>query len=255
MGRGFGVDAGLPDGVATELAHRAEALSYSSIWATDTPRADGLANLAAFARATEHIRLGVGVLPLDRHSPQSIVERVKQLDLPAGRLWLGIGSGGSTTPLALVREAIPVLRGALPEAAIVVAAMAPRMTQLAAELADGVLLNWLTPRTIEAARQLMGAGHRTRTLMYVRAALDPGGRERLGREAAKYASTRPQHFEANGVPFDEVGVVGLPGSFDAQLAPYEAVLDETIVRALPSSPEPRDLYALLEAARPPRGPS
>ncbi|MBX7111699.1 MAG: LLM class flavin-dependent oxidoreductase [Dehalococcoidia bacterium] len=251
MGRGFGVDAGLPAEVASELARRAEAAGYTSIWTTDTPRADGLADLAAFASGTTRIRLGVGVLPLDRRPPAAIVEQVRALGLPLDRLWLGIGSGASDRPLALVREAIPPLREALPGVAIAVAAMGPRMTRLAADLAEGVHLNWLTPNTIENARSLAGSASRAQLLMYVRAALDPGGRERVGQEAARYAATRSAHFEANGVPVDQVGVAGPPGSFDAQLAPYEALLDQTIVRALPASPAPEDLFALLEATRPP----
>lgn len=252
MGRGFGVDAGLPPEVASELARRAEAAGYSSIWATDTPTADGLADLAAFARGTARIRLGVGVLPLDRHSPEAIVRRVRELALPLDRLWLGVGSGARRRPLATVRDAIAPLREGLPGASIVVAAMGPQTMRLASEVADAVQPNWLVPRTVEEAKRLYAPGSRAQTVMYVRAALDPGGRERVGREAGRYASTRPDHFEANGVPFDQVGVAGPPGSFDAQLAPYEAVLDETIVRALPASPAPDDLFALLEATRPSR---
>ena len=53
------------------------------------------------------------------------------------------------------------------------------------------------------------------------------------------------------MPPAEAGVAGRgPEDFNPQLAPYEAVLAETIVRALPASAAPEDLYALLEAARP-----
>ncbi|MEZ4552767.1 MAG: LLM class flavin-dependent oxidoreductase [Dehalococcoidia bacterium] len=252
MGRGFGVDAGLADEVASEVARRAEAAGYSSVWATDTPSADGLANLAAFAQATERIRVGVGVLPLDRHSPETIVRRVRELGLPVERLWLGIGSGGNARPLRAVRDAIAPLRDGLPGVSIVVAAMGPQMMRIASEVGDAVQPNWLIPRTIVEAKGLYAPGSRAQTIMYVRAALDPGGRERVGREAGRYAATRPQHFEANEVPPAEVGVAGDAASLDAQLAPYEAVLDETVVRALPASPAPEDLFALIEAARPSR---
>jgi alkanesulfonate monooxygenase SsuD/methylene tetrahydromethanopterin reductase-like flavin-dependent oxidoreductase (luciferase family) len=246
------VDAGLPGDVAADLAARAEGAGYTSIWTTDAAAAAGLLDLAAYARGSERIRIGVGVLPLDRHTPDSIAEQVRSLALPLDRLWLGLGSGGGPHPLRTVREAVPVLREALPGVVIVVAAMGPQMTRLASAVADAVQPNWLTPPAIEAAKRLFVPDSAARTFMYVRAALDPGGRERVAREAGRYAANRPDLFAANGVPLDEVGVAGAAGSFDAQLAPYEALLDETIVRALPASRDPEDLFALLEAARPSR---
>jgi alkanesulfonate monooxygenase SsuD/methylene tetrahydromethanopterin reductase-like flavin-dependent oxidoreductase (luciferase family) len=250
--RGFGVTVGLPDDVGAELARRAEATGYTSVWVNDSASGDSLATLAAYALGSQVLRLGVGVLALDRHPPDAIVSRVRELELPLERLLLGIGSGQASRPLATVGEAIAVLRDALPDAAIVVAAMGPKMCRLAGELGDAALLNWLTPPAIERSKGHMGgAGARAQAFMYVRAALDPGGRGRVGREAERYARGSPAHFDANGVPPADVGVTGRsPEDFDAALAPYEAALDEVIVRALPSSSDPEDLYALLDAARP-----
>ena len=220
---------------------------------TDSPAGDGLACLAAYARGGDRLRLGVGVLPLDRHPPEAIIERVRELGLPLDRLWLGIGSGRSATPLGTVRAAVPVLREALPGASIVIAAMGPQMCALAGEIGDAVHLNWLTPEAIrDTMARIEGREPRPLGVMYVRASLDPGGRERVGVEAGRYARQpgMATHFEANGVPPSALGVAGVAGTFDAQLAPYEAVLDATIVRALPASAEPADLCALLEACAP-----
>ena len=51
--RGFGVAAGLDPEIATPLAARCEELGYGSVWSNDTPFAEGLETLAAFAEDTE----------------------------------------------------------------------------------------------------------------------------------------------------------------------------------------------------------
>lgn len=247
--RGFGVDGGLPAEVATELARRVEAAGYASLWTTDTPSADGLADLAAFAAGSTTLELGIGVAPVDRRSAEVLAARVREPELPLDRIWLGIGSGRSTKPLGLVRTATAELREFLPGVRLVVSAMGPKMAALAGEVADGVLLNWLVPARVEEYRRHT-ASDSTGLMMYVRTAVDPGGRERVRREATRYASNRAEYFAANGVEPGEVGVAGSSSQIAEQLSVYERVLDEAIVRALPASADPADLFAVVEAAAP-----
>src|SRR6185295_17205323 len=93
-GRGFGIAGALDIEVAARLAEAAEAAGYASFWANDTPGGDGLASLAAAAKRTTRIKLGVGVIPIDRSPAEQIASHVKELGLPEDRLLLGIGSGG-----------------------------------------------------------------------------------------------------------------------------------------------------------------
>jgi alkanesulfonate monooxygenase SsuD/methylene tetrahydromethanopterin reductase-like flavin-dependent oxidoreductase (luciferase family) len=248
--RGFGVDAGLPQDVAIELAGRCEALGYLSLWTTDVPGADGLADVAAFARGSKSLRVGIGVLALDRNSVENIARRVVSLNLPEDRLLLGIGSGASKRPLDVVSAASQELRELLPHTKIVVGAMGPKMCALAGR-ADGVLLNWLTPSLIPTWRARIG-NSKARLHMYVRAALEPDGRTFIARQVELYKRFgMKNHFDAVGVPANEMGVVGrTPDDFNGQLRRYEAVLDETIVRAIPASTRPDDLFAIVTAAAP-----
>ena len=248
--RGFGVDAGLPKDVASELAGRCEALGYSSLWTTDVPGADGLAEVSAFARGSKSLRVGIGVLALDRNSVDHIIKRVADLELPEERLLLGIGSGASKYPLELVSTALQKLRSALRNTKIVVGAMGPKMCALAGR-ADGALLNWLTPNLIPTWRARVGNSE-ARLHMYVRAALEPGGRALISRQVELYKRFGMQsHFDAVGTPAGELGVVGrTPDDFNQQLRCYESVLDETIVRAIPESTRPEDLYSIVTAAAP-----
>ena len=143
--RGFGVVAGLPRDVAAPLAGRCAELGYSSLWATDHPTADGLGTLAALATAATDLELGVGILALDRHRPDAIGRRVDELGLNPKRLLLGVGAGFSARPLTLMHRALPELRAALPGVRLILAALGPRMCELAGAGYDGVLVDWPTP--------------------------------------------------------------------------------------------------------------
>jgi alkanesulfonate monooxygenase SsuD/methylene tetrahydromethanopterin reductase-like flavin-dependent oxidoreductase (luciferase family) len=252
--RGFGINAGVSDDLAGELARRAEALGYASLWVTDSERGDGLRNLAAFARGSQHLRLGVGVVGLHRRTPDEIARVLDELQVPADRLWLGIGSGRSSTPLRTVREAVAALRSLLPGVPLVVSALGPRMRALAAEIADGVLLNWIVPSAIERARRQLSARPGIRVMSYVWTALGPGGRERLLREAESYAQILwyARTFAENGTDLAGAGLVAADREdLQHRLRSYETVLDDPIVRAPPATrDDPVALFALLEAAAP-----
>lgn len=56
---------------------------------------------------------------------------------------LGVGSGGGHDALTRVRSGVAELQRET-SAAVVVGALGPKMAQLAGEVADGVLLNWMT---------------------------------------------------------------------------------------------------------------
>ena len=160
----------------------------------DLPHADGLAALSAAAGATTRIELGVGVVPLDQRPPDTIAATIEASGLPRHRLVLGVGSGGSDDALARVRAGVEALRGAA--AKVVVGALGPRMSELAGEVADGVLLNWLTPEHAErSARWVLGAAAvrgpaATVLLGYVRCGLLPGAEGRLARGAGALRRAR-----------------------------------------------------------------
>jgi alkanesulfonate monooxygenase SsuD/methylene tetrahydromethanopterin reductase-like flavin-dependent oxidoreductase (luciferase family) len=259
MGRGFGVAAAVDHAVVKQVAAEADRLGYSSFWANDTPGADGLEALAAAASATERIRLGVGVIALDRRPPDAIARDVERLDLPQDRLWLGIGSGGDPRGLDRVRDGIERLRERL-SAPIVVAALGPNMCRLAGRAADGVLLNWVTPEyAARSARWVIEAAEATgrprpALMAYVRCALLPKAEERLNQEAARYASfpKYADHFKRMGTSARDTCMSGLDAAtLKAGIAPFERVLDETIVRAITAGDSAASLLELLRACAPP----
>jgi alkanesulfonate monooxygenase SsuD/methylene tetrahydromethanopterin reductase-like flavin-dependent oxidoreductase (luciferase family) len=256
--RGFGVAGALALPSVQVLARAAEDAGYHTFWANDTPNGDGLAALRAAAEVTSTIRLGVGVIPLDRQPAELIAQRVLELDLPQDRLSLGIGSGQPKGGVERVRDGAGVLEEAL-RALVVVGALGPRMCAIAGEAADGVLLNWIVPDYVDPSVAIVeAAAHnagRPQPLMmgYVRTVYGPASREVFAREAARYASfpAYAANFSRQGIPAEETGVVGdTPEEIQAGLAAFTPLLDETVVRAIVGEETDAAYLALLAAAAP-----
>lgn len=254
--RGFGVAGALDHSVVATLAKAVEELGYASFWANDTPGGEGLAALAAAARVTSRIDLGVGVIPVDRSTTDDIAQRIVELELPVNRLLAGIGAGGAQTgTIDLVHAAIEGLRST--GAKVYVGALGPRMCELAARAADGVLLNWLTPEAAAESANLIRrvaaeAGRPAPTVAaYVRTAL-ASGTGQLDIEAGRYGSY-PQyaaHFARMGVAAIETAVAGDPAEVAAGLARFDDVVDHVVVRAIVASESVEEYLELLSAARP-----
>ncbi len=164
---------------AVELARRAEALGYESVWVTHGLGRDSFLVLAAYGAATARLGLGVGVVPIYPRHPVAMAQAALTLaETTGGRFTLGIGVSHRATmeamlgltldePLAVMREYVAVLRGALgagadfegrhfrvrwslalperpPPPRVYLAALSRRMLELAGEIADGAIL-WLCP--------------------------------------------------------------------------------------------------------------
>jgi alkanesulfonate monooxygenase SsuD/methylene tetrahydromethanopterin reductase-like flavin-dependent oxidoreductase (luciferase family) len=255
---GFGVAAGLDPEVATPLAARCEELGYSSMWSNDHPGAQGLDTAAAFAAGSDRLELGIAVIALDRRQPAEINSRIDQLGLDRDRLWIGLGAGFSPKPLTTMREALPELRETLAGVRLVLAAMGPRMCELAGSGFDGAFFNWMTPEFAAKARERVEAGaHQAGrepppVFGYVRTAIGEGAAERLAKEESFYRDLHDgyrNHFARLGEPADTVGVAATdPAAAGPELDRYEA-LDVVVVRGLASA-SLEAMSAVAEAAAP-----
>jgi probable F420-dependent oxidoreductase len=183
-----------PDlGMCRRVAEHAEILGYESLWIADTgagPDAFVVATMAAMV--TRRTRIGTAVIPLyTRALPVHAAGAGSVAQLAPGRFVLGLGVSSETIvdtwggvpfrrPLARMRESVDVLRRMLagervtfegttvrtrnfrlvspPPAPvpIYVAALMPPMLELAGEIADGVVLNFMpveaVPRMLEHVR-------------------------------------------------------------------------------------------------------
>ena len=258
--RAFGVAAGLDPEVARPLAARCAELGYGSVWSNDHPGAKGLATLAEFAAAAPGIELGVAVIALDRTPPEQIAADIEELGIDREKLWLGVGAGFTKKPLTKMREALPELRQLLPGVRLVLAAMGPKMCELAGSDYDGVFFNWMTPGFAAGAREKVEAGAAAAArpappvFGYVRTAVGPDAATRLAKEESFYRDLHKgyrDHFDRLAEPEGTVGVAAAD-SDDAQqqLSAYEGPLDTIVVRGLASA-KVEPMTALAEAAAPP----
>jgi probable F420-dependent oxidoreductase len=176
-GIGTFISAGRSLDDAIARARRADELGFDAVYTTHIATRDSLTVLTAYAAATGRIRLGTGVLPIFSRTPASTAQTAATIDeYSGGRMVLGLGVSHKVTvenwfdskiekPVTQMREYAQIVRAILngepppegeffktkfgfmgypprPELPIYIAALSPRMLQLAGEIADGVML-WL----------------------------------------------------------------------------------------------------------------
>jgi alkanesulfonate monooxygenase SsuD/methylene tetrahydromethanopterin reductase-like flavin-dependent oxidoreductase (luciferase family) len=259
--RGFGVAGAVEHDITIALARAAEKAGYSTYWVNDTPNGDGLAALAAAQRATTNIELGVGVVPIDRKPAAEIAAQLSDLNLDQDRLILGIGSGGlKKGALERVRAAAIELRSKC-RARVVIGALGPKMCTAAGEVADGGLLNWVTPDQLEVSAELIEsaaseAGRSEPWIgAYVRVAVEGPGISRLRAEAARYEQfpAYAAHFKRMGVRAIDTSAAGSPETIQRSLRGFTDRADEIVVRAIANEEALGAYHAVLHAAAPPVG--
>lgn len=255
---GFGVAAGLDERVANEIGARCQKLGYASLWSNDHPAASGLKTVSDLGKNAHELELGVGALPLDRHTPKEIAAQIAAHGIEPARLWVAIGAGFSKRPLGVVRDGVAEMQKALPDGVrLAIAAMGPKMCALAGELADGVFLNWMTPERAAWARERVAEGAEAadrdlpEILGYVRVAVGEQATNRLIKEETFYRELHEgyrRHFAGLGA---DLGTVGIPATDAAQaarqLGPYKESMDHIVVRALASATV-ESMTAVAEAA-------
>ena len=257
MRRGFGVDATISADVAADLAAKVESLGYGSFWTNGSPPSGAL-DILESAAVNSSLDLGVGVFPLTRIPVEEIIDEVRARGLPQDRLWLGVGSNRKPGALAEVREACDTLRSEL-DCHVVSGAVGPKMTQLAAEVADCVLFTWWPRNEVAHSRQLVDeaaadAGREMPVIAsYVRCALLPQAREALEDKAERYAQI-PRYaevFERNDISAAESVVTGEDrNDLIERIEHEEVVIDLPIIRAITADDSLEALTELAEATRP-----
>lgn len=256
--RGFGLAGETSIDTILVAARAAERHGYDSFWLSQPREGSTLSQLQRVAAVTERIRLGVGAIPLTGQRPEETFRLIHTLSLPEERLRLGIGSGTGPGSLDRLRQGVARFRS-LVKSEIVVAPLGPKMCALAGEVADTVLLNWLTPeyarRSVEWIEHGAAAAGRRRPQIatYVRCAIGNDVRARLAAECDRYGSFPhyAAHFARQGVhPSRTVIHAGNAKELRELLGRYDAILDHVVVRAITPTDAPAEILTLVEAARP-----
>jgi alkanesulfonate monooxygenase SsuD/methylene tetrahydromethanopterin reductase-like flavin-dependent oxidoreductase (luciferase family) len=215
------------------IAETAEEVGYEAVFLPEIGAREGFATATGLAGVTAGVRLATGVLPIgSRDERRTAMGAATVHDVSGGRFVLGLGSLASieetrrylTTVRSLLAggEAEPARPGTshppldlLPgpgHVPVILAALGPRMTRLAGEAADGVLLNWCTPERVALARRQTaqgaeGAGRDPREItvaVYVRTVVGHEGADAAAalRGAAAAYAAMPKYlrqYEAMGL--------------------------------------------------------
>ncbi|MFU8840368.1 MAG: LLM class flavin-dependent oxidoreductase [Nitriliruptoraceae bacterium] len=269
---GIGVSEDLPVAVQQRLAADIEEAGFTSLWTNEASGRDALLLCQAWAAATTRLEVGVGVAPIWTRSPAQLAMACATLqELSGGRFLLGLGVSHPGTmgpwhgaevrrPLTASRELLTVLaaieagertdhpgtvlgserfRLAItprpPATRRYLAAMGPRMLELAGTHADGVLLNWAGPAAVAEA-----AGR-------VRRAAAAAGRDPATVEVASYVRVAV-HRDAAAARAALAAQIGTYGALPA----YRAHLErqghgEALARARAARRAGGDASALAEA--------
>lgn len=252
---GFGVTGHLDEDIVRWLAPTVEEAGFRTLWFNDIPGGDSLARVKLAAGLTSRIRLGTGVIPLDRRPANELLADVKTLGLPSDRLILGVGSGGAkgAAGVELVRRELPILKAGY-DGSIIVGALGPRMRRVGAQDADGILLNWLTPETARQAQAEMRAdapeGANPMLVTYVRTAFGEAAYPVLEAEAARYGEI--PGYKANlarlGIRAIDAAVHGTtPLAVQQGIAAYAGSADEVVIRAITANESVDDYRQLIGA--------
>jgi len=282
---GFGIDPdqGVSEADELRLVRLAADLGYHSAW---TPSG---ADAAAFDRClrwhqASGLPVGISAVPASGRPAPFYAEQARHLwDATKGRFTLVVGSGRMPRPAQTMPPYLADLRERLPaEMPLYVAALGPLMLAVAAELADGVALNWCTAEWVEWSRQTLtkaaqAAGRAVpQVVEYIRTAVDPDPKLAHGIVAAaalRYAVGVPayrRHFErmgfgeelsrietSGGAPSSAfVSAIGAAGELGQTRRQFELLaigLDLPIARILVARPgDVESARRVLEECRPTR---
>ena len=286
----------LRDGM--RYARAAEAAGFEAVWQAESRLVrEATVPLAAFGAVTDRIKLGSGVVSMWVRNPAFLAATFSTLDdLAPGRVILGIGAWwdplaakvgvSRDRPLRAMREIVTVVRALLAgetvtfdgdfvhldgveldyvhqerrpkDVPIVIGATGMQMMQLAGEIADGALLNYLvSPAYNATAVEALAAGAARADRQ-----LDDIDRPQLvvcsmddDRDAAldaarllvtQYLGQQPHIMKASGVPAELLDAIGevltWPATHDQVIAASKLVPDD-VVQLITASGTPDECRA------------
>ena len=178
-----------------DLALLAEECGWGGVWLAETTGLDAVAGAAAVAARLASGRVGTAIVPMQTRGPMLLAMAAASIGPVApGGFVLGLGTSTplivedwhatpwGESPLALARECVDLTRRFLrgervttesgrwryrraqlgtrppPRAPIYLAALNDKMLELAGEIADGVVLNFVTVADVRHARERVAAG-------------------------------------------------------------------------------------------------
>ncbi len=282
-------------------ARAAEAKGFTAVWQADSRLVrDAVVPMAAFAAGTDRIRVGSGVIDIWTRNPARLASTFSTLDdLAPGRIICGLGAWWDplaarvgidrAKPLRAMREVVTAVRGLLAnetvtldgqhvhldgveldyvyqerrpkDVPIYIGATGMQMMELAGEIADGVVLNYLVDpayNTAAIAALERGAAKAGRELADVdrpQLVICSVARDRNeALDAARllvtqYLGQQPHLMAASGVPEALLAEIAAVMTWPATHAEVEAasrLVPDEVVQRCTASGEPDEVVAKVD---------
>jgi probable F420-dependent oxidoreductase len=191
-----------------------EELGWRSLWAWEVFGREALTNAGLLLCATQRLVIGTGIATIWARDPVAMAAAQRTLaEAYPGRFVLGIGVSHAPIvdarghryerPLERMRAYLDAMDAApwqgpplREEPARVLAALGPRMLELAAERSAGALTYHAAPEATAWARSILGSGPLLAVEQAVLVEQDPAEARRIGREYIAFYLTLPTYLRA-----------------------------------------------------------
>lgn len=197
-----------PGAELDECAERLDALGYPTVWVTGGPL-ERLDQVAGGLRAMASARIATGIIPVVRFPSDDVVALYRELEAEApGRFVVGLGGAHGLRPFATLNAYLDRLDDAgVPASTRVLAALGPKMLDLARERASGAFPVFYTPSAVAEARARLGDETTLAVEVIVAVSTDAAAARALGRSRLSFLSTMPAYqasFRRQGFTDDDI---------------------------------------------------
>ena len=199
LGR-LGVALGPQDGpeFGAVLAELEEA-GYTTIWLTGGPMT-GLDQIGTAVRATREVPVATGIIAVVRFGAEAVAATYAELEAShPGRFVVGLGGAHGAKPLPTLNtylDRLDLEPPTVPADRRVLAALGPRMLELARDRAAGALPVLVTPDYTAGARELLGPDRALIVQQLIVPETDPGLARQYAREPLGFLGGMP-HYQAH----------------------------------------------------------
>lgn len=197
-----------PGAELAESAKRLDMLGYPTVWVTGGPL-ERLDEVAVALRAMTSARIATGIVPVVRFPSDDVVALYRELEGDApGRFVVGLGGAHGPKPFATLNAYLDRLDDAGVSASTrVLAALGPKMLDLARERASGAFPVFVTPAAVAEARTRLGGDTSLAVEVIVAVSTDASTARGLGRSRLSFLSQMPAYqasFRRQGFTDDDI---------------------------------------------------
>jgi probable F420-dependent oxidoreductase len=214
---GLGLDAAAEPAAELDAAQRLAELGYQTLWLPGG-QGNNLAQISRVVRGTTGLRVASGIVSVNQVPAAEVAATYATLAAEhPGRFLVGLGGAHGPKPLPRLNAYLDELdtgSPVVPAAERVLAALGPRMLELARDRSAGAYPYLVTPDYAAEARALLGDGPALALLVPVLPVAEPSAARELARASTGFFTNIPgyrRNFARMG--FAEADISGLSDAF------------------------------------------